>query len=86
MHAHDHDVLPGSNSNTTCDTSALIAMIQPFLQPQLSVKPVYEILRRLVHLKHLLLLHRLPCRYLHAPPFFISAAGDNSFLLLLLAP
>ncbi|MED6209138.1 hypothetical protein PIB30_051902 [Stylosanthes scabra] len=52
-------------------------MIQPFLQPQISIKPFDELLRRLVHPKLLLLLLRHQRRSrgrrprrgnLHAPP------------------
>ncbi|MED6182382.1 hypothetical protein PIB30_027992 [Stylosanthes scabra] len=56
----------------------LATMIQPFLQPQISIKPLDELLRRLVHPKLLLLLLRRHQRRsrrrrprggnLHAPP------------------
>lgn len=53
-------------------------MIQPFLQPQISVKPRYELLRRLVHVKILLRAVDVEhgsrgARDLHAPVY--SAVG-----------
>lgn len=71
-------------THTIFSTSAIV--IQPFLQPQLSVEPLYELLRRLVHVE---LLHlpalpqsrgrrrrRRPMRDLHAPPS--TAAGASA--------
>lgn len=51
----------------------MLMMIQPFLQPQFSVKLFYELFRRLVNMKLFLLfcLPRQSC-HLHAPPFIAA--------------